>query len=80
MTFSCGSLAPKLVAKPGQHGGCMNCLVFRDKEPRESSDGAVRLLREMSSIGTSFLFYTCYELCVKHLKPWHLWWNVLENC
>lgn len=42
--YSCGSLAPKL--KRG--GGCMDHGFARTKEPWESSDGAVYLLREMA--------------------------------
>lgn len=49
--FSCGSLAPKFstsVLKRG--GGCVDHGFSRPKEPWESSDGAVHLLRQLSEV------------------------------
>eukprot|EP00658_Telonema_sp_P-2_P079581 TRINITY_DN7725_c0_g2_i1.p1 TRINITY_DN7725_c0_g2~~TRINITY_DN7725_c0_g2_i1.p1 ORF type:complete len:435 (-),score=70.81 TRINITY_DN7725_c0_g2_i1:150-1328(-) len=52
VTFSCGSLAPKLKkGGPGKHGvGCMNCATLRPKQPWEYSDGAVYLMAELARI------------------------------
>jgi hypothetical protein len=44
--FSCGSLAPKLQ----RGGGCVDHGFAREKEPWEASDGAVYMLRELSTV------------------------------
>ena len=44
--YSCGSLAPKL----RRGGGCIDHGFARDKEPWEASDGAIYMLRELSSV------------------------------
>ena len=55
--FSCGSLAPKgprrdngggFVSAGRIAGGCGDCMVNRDREPWENSDGAVYLVRELA--------------------------------
>jgi len=46
--YSCGSLAPKLKKKAGAGRiGCGNCDVTRPKQPWESTDGCVYLIREL---------------------------------
>eukprot|EP00163_Fabomonas_tropica_P005317 TRINITY_DN14826_c0_g2_i1.p1 TRINITY_DN14826_c0_g2~~TRINITY_DN14826_c0_g2_i1.p1 ORF type:complete len:711 (-),score=131.78 TRINITY_DN14826_c0_g2_i1:100-2232(-) len=71
-TFSCGSLAPKL----RRGGGCMDHGFVRPKQPWESTDGCVYLLRELAQyspkLAAEFLPTLAQVASIRSFAHYHL--------